>query len=164
MSPASTFALAAALCLAVACRGGTEPSARSDRAAKATPPDRAVGSLSGSLVTNAGQLDARLVPLRQAEVIVVRVGDLLPPSDSLRNPADGDGGPFEFCGGVSNEAVRTRSAADGTFAIGGLAPGSYDVMIVAQAGWGFTAYCAYQIRGGVDSRVTIYVPPGQLSG
>jgi hypothetical protein len=77
--------------------------------------------------------------------------------------AAGGGGPFEHCGGVTADAIRTRSDRAGRFATAGLAPGSYDVMI-RKGEWGFTAYCAFQIRASGGPAVTIYVPPGQLSG
>jgi len=162
MKRAISLALAAA-CATAACRGATAPAPSGDRAGIAAEGSDALGSLTGILLTNASGLDSALVPLPRAEVIVVRVGDLLPPSDSLRNPADGGGGPFAHCGGVTDDAARTRSDDDGRFAVTGLTPGSYDVMVVAAAGWGFTAYCAYQIRGGAAAPVTIYVPPGELS-
>lgn len=146
-----------------ACHANTSPPARADRPGATAEGATDGGSFSGALVTNVSQIAGSLVPLADAEVIMVRVGDLFPASDSLRNPADGGGGPFEHCGGVTADAVRTRSDGAGRFAIAGLAPGSYDVMI-RKGEWGFTAYCAFQIRASGGKPVTIYVPPGQLSG
>jgi len=158
-----TMTLAVAIASAPACHAATSPPPRADRPGITAEGAADGGSLSGALVTNVSQVAASLVPLADAEVIMVRVGDLLPASDSLRNPADGGGGPFEHCGGVTAAAIRTRSDAAGRFAIAGLAPGSYDVMI-RKGEWGFTAYCAFQVRASGATPVTIYVPPGQLSG